>query len=79
MTSFLRCVAAHVGSLLLWFEVSGSVPWWVEMFVPGGVEASVPLWFDLSVPDIDGVYWRRLGPGRVVVSVVRCAELSVAV
>ena len=68
-----------MGSLPLWFEASESVPWWVEVFVPEGVEASVPLWFGLTVSDIVGVYWRRLDPGRVVVSVVRRADLSVAV
>jgi len=73
-------VAGRVaGSLPLWFESSEPVPWWVEMFVPEGVEASVPLLFGSSVSDVVGAYWRRLNPGRVVVSVVRWAELSVAV
>ena len=42
-----------------------------------GVEAFVPLWFDLFVSDVAGAYWRRLDPRWVVVSAVRCAELSV--
>jgi hypothetical protein len=43
------------------------------------VEASVPLWVCLSVADEEGTYWPRLDPGRVVVSVVQCAEVSAAV
>ena len=79
MTVCLRSVAGRVESLSLWFEASESVPWWVGMTVPEGVEAFAPLWFGLSVFDVVGAYRRYLNPGRVAVSVVRRAELSVLV
>ena len=71
-----------MGFLSLWFEASqsaDSAPWWVGMIVPEGVEGFAPLWFGLSVSDVVGAYWRYLSPGRVAVSVARCAELSVPV
>ena len=79
MTVCPRPVAGRLGSLSRWFEASESVPWWVGMIVPEGVEAFAPQWFGLSVSDVVGAYWRYLSPGRVAVSVARCAELSVPV
>lgn len=48
------------------------------MFAADEAVASVPLWVGLSVADEEGTYWPRLDPGRVVVPVVRRAEVSAA-